>query len=76
MPTRFLSQGPKIDMRYGRVDTEKAEQCPSEGNLPGANAPFDDGSADASTHLRKVFHRMGFSDEEIVALSGAHTVGR
>ena len=27
-------------------------------------------------HLRKVFYRMGLNDEEIVALSGAHTLGR
>jgi len=27
-------------------------------------------------HLRKVFYRMGLNDEEIVALSGAHTMGR
>lgn len=27
-------------------------------------------------HLRNVFYRMGFGDQEIVALSGAHTIGR
>ncbi|CAN0264344.1 unnamed protein product [Pylaiella littoralis] len=27
-------------------------------------------------HLRNVFYRMGFGDEGIVALSGAHTLGR
>jgi len=27
-------------------------------------------------HLRKVFYRMGLNDEEIAALSGAHTFGR
>ncbi|CAN0479795.1 unnamed protein product [Laminaria digitata] len=65
-----------IDMRYGRVDTAGGEDCPREGNLPDGNAPFGDGSLDAPSHLRRVFHRMGFSDQEIVALSGAHTVGR
>merc|ERR1712176_1413786 len=30
----------------------------------------------AQGHLRKVFYRMGFDDEGIVALSGAHTFGR
>ena len=34
-----------------------------------------DGALGAS-HLRGVFYRMGFDDEDIVALSGAHTVGR
>ena len=29
-----------------------------------------------ASHLRAVFGRMGFDDSEIVALSGAHTVGR
>ena len=27
-------------------------------------------------HLREIFYRMGFSDDEIVALAGAHTLGR
>ena len=27
-------------------------------------------------HLRAVFGRMGFNDQDIVALSGAHTLGR
>lgn len=29
-----------------------------------------------AAHLRDVFGRMGFNDQEIVALSGAHTLGR
>jgi len=33
-------------------------------------APFKD-----AAHLREVFHRMGFSDRDIVVLSGAHTLG-
>eukprot|EP00966_Prymnesium_polylepis_P210872 4883552-Prymnesium_polylepis.1 len=48
----------------------------SQGNLPDAKPPFGDGSADAPSHVRKVFHRMGFDDVEIVALCGAHTLGR
>ncbi|KAI0836269.1 heme peroxidase [Hypoxylon sp. FL0890] len=31
---------------------------------------------DESKHLRHVFYRMGFNDQEIVALSGAHNLGR
>ncbi|CAM9162389.1 unnamed protein product [Discosporangium mesarthrocarpum] len=68
--------GPRIPMRYGRLETQSPSECPAEGNLPNAKPPFGDGSADPASHLRKVFHRMGFNDQEIVALSGAHTVGR
>ncbi len=28
------------------------------------------------SHLRDIFHRMGFNDREIVVLSGAHTLGQ
>merc|ERR1712226_1032717 len=38
--------------------------------------PFGCGAADAAMHLRNIFYRMGFDDEGIVALSGAHTLGR
>eukprot|EP01041_Mallomonas_annulata_P011820 gene11820-24776_t len=68
--------GPKIPMKYGRVDVILPSDCAPEGNLPDGNAPFHDGTANAPDHLRKVFHRMGLNDQEIVALSGAHTIGR
>eukprot|EP00579_Thalassiosira_antarctica_P005061 CAMPEP_0201881976 /NCGR_PEP_ID=MMETSP0902-20130614/12727_1 /ASSEMBLY_ACC=CAM_ASM_000551 /TAXON_ID=420261 /ORGANISM="Thalassiosira antarctica, Strain CCMP982" /LENGTH=331 /DNA_ID=CAMNT_0048410313 /DNA_START=27 /DNA_END=1022 /DNA_ORIENTATION=- len=82
-----LAGGPKIDMKYGRVDASSPEQCSPEGNLPDAEAgdegKFGGVGGTASTedtaaewHLRKVFYRMGLGDEEIVALSGAHTFGR
>jgi L-ascorbate peroxidase len=82
-----LAGGPKIDMKYGRVDAENPEQCSPEGNLPdaeaGDNGEYGGDSGTASTkdtspngHLRKVFYRMGLNDEEIVALSGAHTFGK
>jgi len=47
-----------MPMRYGRVDTQTALQCPPEGNLPGAAAPFPNNEPDAATHLRTVFYRM------------------
>ncbi|KAJ8447893.1 hypothetical protein Cgig2_012028 [Carnegiea gigantea] len=62
--------GPKIPMKYGRVDVTGPEQCPEEGRLPDAGPPSP------AQHLRDVFHRMGLNDQEIVALSGAHTLGR
>lgn len=79
--------GPKIDMVYGRVDATSPDQCSPEGNLPDAEAgdegKFGGPGGTASTedetpagHLRKVFFRMGLNDEDIVALSGAHTFGR
>jgi L-ascorbate peroxidase len=78
--------GPKIPMKYGRKSVDGPEGCVSPtsregfgGNagLPDAKPPFGCGSGDAATHLRMVFgKKMGFSDQEIVALSGAHTIGR
>ena len=29
-----------------------------------------------AVHIRDIFYRMGFNDREIVALIGAHTLGR
>jgi len=82
-----LAGGPAVDMKYGRVDATGPEQCSPEGNLPdaeaGENGEYGGDSGTASTkdktpfgHLRKVFYRMGFDDEGITALSGAHTFGR
>jgi len=34
------------------------------------------GPPSPAEHLREVFYRMGLNDKEIVALSGAHTLGR
>lgn len=78
--------GPKIPMKYGRKDVAGPQDCASptsregfNGNagLPDAMPPFGCGATDAATHLRNVFaKKMGFNDQEIVALSGAHTIGR
>ncbi|CAM9598816.1 unnamed protein product [Chrysoparadoxa australica] len=71
-----IAGGPKIDMVYGRVDATGPEQCAPEGRLPDAEPPFGDGKPTPQDHLRNVFYRMGFDDQGIVALSGAHTLGR
>lgn len=82
-----MAGGPNIGIRYGRVDVESSDDCAVEGNLPdgeaGPNGIFGSSMGTATNedekpegHLRKVFYRMGFNDEEIVALSGAHTLGR
>ncbi|KAF4690893.1 hypothetical protein FOZ60_016728 [Perkinsus olseni] len=48
-------------------DISGPEECPPEGRLP---------NPEGADHLRKIFYRMGFNDQEIVVLSGAHTIGR
>eukprot|EP00245_Coleochaete_scutata_P002434 TRINITY_DN131_c0_g1_i2.p1 TRINITY_DN131_c0_g1~~TRINITY_DN131_c0_g1_i2.p1 ORF type:complete len:174 (+),score=62.31 TRINITY_DN131_c0_g1_i2:3-524(+) len=57
-------------MKYGRVDVSSAEDAVKEGNLPAATPPSP------ADHLKAVFYRMGLDDKDIVALSGAHTLGR
>lgn len=42
--------------------------CTPDGRLPDATKE--------QKHLRAIFNRMGFNDQEIVALSGAHALGR
>ncbi|KAL8812060.1 MAG: hypothetical protein Q9200_001326 [Gallowayella weberi] len=60
-------QGPVIPWRPGRKDRD-VSMCTPDGRLP-------DGAKEQS-HLRAIFGRMGFDDREIVALSGAHALGR
>lgn len=65
--------GPKILWRQGRRDAPDASACPPDGRLP---AP-DKGKVGATIrHIRQVFERQGFNDREIVALIGAHALGR
>eukprot|EP00904_Undaria_pinnatifida_P002837 jgi/Undpi1/12554/HiC_scaffold_6.g02223.m1 len=64
--------GPQIKWRPGRKDSDEAA-VPEQGRLPAA----DKGNPMATAKgLRDVFYRMGFNDREIVALSGAHALGR
>jgi len=62
--------GPEVPTRFGRVDAaSSAESVESQvGRLPDGDKGID--------HLREIFHPKGFDDKDIVALSGAHTVGR
>lgn len=60
--------GPEIPFNFGRKDDDDGARCPANGRLPDA--------AQGAQHLRDVFYRQGFNDQEIVALSGGHTVGR
>lgn len=60
--------GPEIPWKEGRSDkdakTVTIKDVPPNGRLPDASQ--------GSYHLRDVFYRMGFNDQDIVALSGAH----
>ncbi|KAI8063469.1 heme peroxidase [Gongronella butleri] len=60
--------GPTIPWRPGRVDGLSAESCTPDGRLPDATQKQD--------HARDIFYRMGFNDQEIVALLGCHALGR
>jgi cytochrome c peroxidase len=60
--------GPSIPWKGGRTDYVDDSKLPPRGRLPDA--------AQGSDHLRWIFYRMGFNDQEIVALSGAHNLGR
>ena len=60
--------GPEIPWLPGRTDYVDDSKLPPHGRLP-------DG-AQGSDHIRAVFYRMGFNDQEIVALCGAHNLGR
>ncbi|XAR70973.1 L-ascorbate peroxidase [Bertholletia excelsa] len=59
-----LCGGPSIPLRLGRIDSMVAD---AEGKLPQE-------SLDAFG-LKRCFQRKGFSTRELVALSGAHTLG-
>lgn len=64
--------GPTVEWKQGRSDAVTGTTVP-DGRLPNA----DSGSVKADVeHLRSIFNRQGFTDREIVALSGAHAVGR
>lgn len=60
--------GPKVPWKPGRIDYPDDSNVPPNGRLPDGALGQD--------HLRAVFYRMGFNDQEIVALCGAHNLGR
>lgn len=65
--------GPKILWRPGRHDATSGESCTPDGRLPDP----DKGQIAATIrHVRSIFNRQGFQDREIVALVGAHALGR
>lgn len=60
-------QGPKIPWRPGRVDADEKD-TPANGRLPDASQ--------GAGYVRHYFERFGFTDQEIVALIGAHCLGK
>lgn len=76
--------GNKVPFTPGRTDKAAPKfmggnPCPAwtgatakDGRLPSADMGDPRKTAD---HLRYIFNRMGFNDQEIVALSGAHGLG-
>jgi len=62
--------GPDIPTRFGRPDAKSAAD-----GVDSLDGRIPDGDKGAK-HLRDIFRPKGFDDREIVALSGAHTVGK
>lgn len=60
-----LCDGPRIPIALGRRDAEEAAEGPA---MPTAESSFED--------LVERFSAMGLGFRELVALSGAHTIGR
>ncbi|KAJ2240167.1 heme peroxidase [Coemansia sp. RSA 475] len=60
--------GPTVRWRPGRSDEKVSANCTPDGRLPDA--------AQGANHVRDIFYRMGFNDQEIAALIGAHALGR
>lgn len=59
--------GPYYDVRLGRKDGLVSKSSNVEGNLPRANMTMD--------QIISIFAAKGFSVQEMVALSGGHTIG-
>lgn len=60
---------PPIPFTPGRTDEKDGSTCPPDGRLPDA--------AQGAQHVRDIFYRQGFNDQEIVALvGGGHAIGR
>lgn len=72
--------GPEIPFLVGRTDAPSGASCPPEGRLPngqdGEGPDTQDCIDKTAAHVRWVFDKMGFNDKEMVALIGAHALGR
>jgi cytochrome c peroxidase len=61
--------GPEMKWRPGRKDFIEGEKVVPDGRLPNADGP------ELAKHIRSIFNRMGFNDQEMVALIGGHALG-
>jgi cytochrome c peroxidase len=68
--------GPATPWSSGRVDELSPSAVTPDGRLPNAESGSPGADKDDAAHLRSIFYRMGFNDQDIVALSGAHALGR
>jgi cytochrome c peroxidase len=68
--------GPTIPWSSGRVDEMNPSAVSPDGRLPAADSGLPGANKVDADHLRSMFSRMGFGDQEIVCLSGAHALGR
>jgi len=70
--------GPSVKWTPGRVDATKVASHTDDNRFsPDGRLPDADGrNTSPAQHLRDIFYRMGFTDQEIVALAGAHSLGR
>lgn len=57
-----------MPFKAGRKDALESDELIQAGRLPDASKNGD--------HLRAIFSKMGLNDQEIVALSGAHALGK
>lgn len=60
-------QGPKVPWRPGRVDLSE-DLTPANGRLPDASQ--------GASYVRNFFERLNLNDQEVVALMGAHALGK
>jgi cytochrome c peroxidase len=73
--TALEAAGVKVPWKAGRKDALSADAVTPDGRLPDASKGNDPKKTAAALRM-DVFYRMGFNDQEIVALSGAHALGR
>jgi hypothetical protein len=78
-PTRLSIEHSGIRISGKFYSSSSPSSTPSDylaSRLPVAEPPYPDGIPTAEAHIRNTFYRMGFKNREIVALCGAHTIGR